>query len=262
MHFFRSYDRIIETNKGGIAMRTSNPSLGKKTFEGLETTYERPMTIHGTVDKTMILLFLLVGSALFAWKLYFDGTDIGGYMMMSAIGAFVVAIITIFAKKAARFTAPIYALLEGFALGGISAMYEAQWAGITTQAVLLTFGTLFCLLVAYRTKLIKATENFKLGVFAATGAIAFVYIIDLVLHFFGLSVPFIHDTGLVGILVSLGIVIVAALNLVLDFDFIEQGAKSKAPKYMEWYGAFGLMLTLVWLYLEILRLLSKLRSNN
>lgn len=243
-------------------MRTSNPSLKDNTFEGLEKEYERPMTIYGTVDKTMLLLFLLVGSALFAWKLYFDGIDISTYMFVSAIVAFVVALITIFAKKAARFTAPIYALLEGFVLGGISAKFEVHFAGITTQAVLLTFGTLFCLLIAYRTKLIKATENFKLGVFAATGAIAFVYLIDIVLHFFGMNVPFIHDTGLVGILVSVGIVIVAALNLVLDFDFIEQGAKSQAPKYMEWYGAFGLMTTLVWLYLEILRLLGKLRSNN
>ncbi|GKV66960.1 hypothetical protein NCCP2331_31130 [Sporosarcina sp. NCCP-2331] len=171
------------------------------------------------------------------------------------------ALITIFLKKIAAYTAPLYALLEGLAIGGISAMYETQFSGITTQAILLTFGTLFSLLFIYKSGWIKVTQNFKLGVFAATGAVMFVYIADLILRFFGMNVLFIHETGLVGIIISAVIVVIAALNLVLDFDFIEEGAKQQAPKYMEWYGAFGLMVTLVWLYLEILRLISKLRSK-
>jgi uncharacterized YccA/Bax inhibitor family protein len=159
------------------------------------------------------------------------------------------------------FTAPIYALLEGLFLGGISAIFEAQYPGIVIQAVSLTFGTLFCLLLAYRSGIIKVTENFKLGVAAATGGIALIYLATLVLGLFGVRMPFIHESGLIGIGFSLFVVVIAALNLVLDFDFIESGAKSGAPKYMEWYAAFGLMVTLIWLYIEILRLLAKLRSR-
>jgi uncharacterized YccA/Bax inhibitor family protein len=154
----------------------------------------------------------------------------------------------------------VYAILEGLALGGISAIYEEQYGGIVLQAILITFGVLFALLIAYATRLIKPTENFKLGIVAATGGIAIVYLIDIVLGMFGWSVPFIHDNGIVGILVSVVIVIVAALNFVLDFDFIETGVAQNSPKYMEWYASFGLLLTIVWLYLEILRLLSKIKK--
>jgi uncharacterized YccA/Bax inhibitor family protein len=147
-------------------------------------------------------------------------------------------------------------------LGGISAKLEAVFPGIVIQAVGLTFGTLFGLLMAYKSGLIKATENFKLGVVAATGGIMLLYFVSIVLSFFGIGIPFIHSSGTFGILFSLFVVVVAALNLVLDFDFIEQGAEQGAPKFMEWYAAFGLLVTLVWLYLEILRLLSKLRSRN
>ena len=146
-------------------------------------------------------------------------------------------------------------------LGGISAMFELQFPGIVIQAVGLTFGTLLALLVAYSTGVIKATENFKLGVTAATGGIFIVYMVTFVLRFFGIEVSFIHGNGLMGIGFSLFVVVIAALNLVLDFDFIEQGVEKGAPKYMEWYGAFGLMVTLIWLYLEILRLLAKLQSR-
>jgi uncharacterized YccA/Bax inhibitor family protein len=158
-------------------------------------------------------------------------------------------------------TAPIYAALEGLALGGISAVFESRYPGIVSQAVFLTFGTLAALLIAYRSGWIKATENFKLGVVAATGGIFFVYLISFVLSFFGVSIPLIHGSGVFGILFSLFVVVIAALNLVLDFDFIEQGAEQGAPKYMEWFAAFGLMVTLIWLYLEILRLLSKLQQR-
>lgn len=242
-------------------MRSANPSLGENTFKGLHAHNGMAMTIQGTVNKTFILFLLLCSTALFTWYQYFSGSDIQSLVWIGIGGGFVVALITIFVKKASPFTAPLYALLEGLAIGGISAMFESQYAGITTQAILLTLGTLFSLLFIYRLGIIKVTENFKLGVVAATGAIFFVYLVDIILRFFGMSVPFIHETGIVGILVSVGIVIVAALNLVLDFDFIEKGAEQRAPKYMEWYGAFGLMVTLVWLYFEILRLLSKLRSK-
>ena len=158
-------------------------------------------------------------------------------------------------------TAPIYALLEGLALGGISAIFEARFPGIVVQAVGLTFGALFCLLIAYKSGMIKVTENFKLGVVSATGAIALFYVVSLLLGMFGISLPFIHGSGIIGIGFSLFVVAIAALNLVLDFDFIENGADRGAPKYMEWYAAFGLIVTLVWLYIEILRLLSKIRSR-
>ena len=178
------------------------------------------------------------------------------------IGGFIVALVTIFKKPWAPVTAPLYALLEGLLLGVISAAYERRFGGIVFQAVVLTFGTLFALLAAYRSGAIEATDNFRLGVVSATGAIAVLYLVDLGLTFFaGIRVPFIHESGPMGILFSLFVVGLAALNLVLDFDFIEKGAASGAPKYMEWYGAFGLLVTLVWLYLEILRLLSKTRKK-
>jgi uncharacterized YccA/Bax inhibitor family protein len=173
----------------------------------------------------------------------------------------VVALITIFKKNLAPTTAPIYAVLEGLFLGGLSAMFEAQFSGIAVQAIFGTFGTMGGLLLAYRTGLIKATENFRLGVFAATAGIALLYLVSFVMGFFGKSIPFIHQSGTFGILFSVFVVIIAALNLVLDFDFIEKGEEVGAPKYMEWYAAFGLLVTLVWLYVEMLRLLAKLRSR-
>jgi uncharacterized YccA/Bax inhibitor family protein len=176
------------------------------------------------------------------------------------IGGLITALVTIFWKATAPYTAPLYAALEGLALGGISAFYEASFPGIVIQAIALTFGTLFCLLTAYRSGMIRATENFKLGVTAATGAIALLYLVNLGMGFFGKSMPFIHESGFLGIGFSLFVVGIAAMNLVLDFDFIETGVEQRAPKYMEWYAAFGLMVTLIWLYLEILRLLSKTRD--
>ncbi len=183
------------------------------------------------------------------------------WLIGSAIGGFVIAMITVFKKTAAPITAPIYAAVEGILLGILSAFYEMQFPGLVFQAILLTFGTLFALLFAYRSGLIKATENFKLGIVAATGGIALIYLVTFVLGFFGVSIPFIHGSGTIGILFSLFVVVIAALNLVLDFDFIENGTQRGAPKYMEWYAAFGLLVTLIWLYIELLRLLSKLRSR-
>jgi uncharacterized YccA/Bax inhibitor family protein len=170
--------------------------------------------------------------------------------------------VTIFKKEWAGVTAPIYALLEGLALGGISAMFELRFPGIAIEAVGLTFGTLFVMLLLYRTRIIQVTQKFRLGVVAATGGIFFFYLLEMILGFFGVRFTSINGSGVIGIGFSLIIVGVAALNLVLDFDFIERGVQAGAPKYMEWYGAFGIMVTLVWLYLEMLRLLSKLNSRN
>lgn len=220
------------------------------------------MTIDGAVHKTLLLLALLCSSAFGVWHVYFKGMDVLAIMLGGGIAAFLVAMIAIFVPKSSPVTGPLYAVLEGLFIGGITATYEEQFGGITIQAVLLTFGVLFSLLLLYRSRLIRATENFKLGVFAATLAVLVVYLVDLGLRLFGMEVPFLHETGWIGILISLVIVGIAALNLVLDFDFIEQGAEEKAPKYMEWYAAFGLMLTLVWLYLEILRLLGKIYNRN
>jgi uncharacterized YccA/Bax inhibitor family protein len=248
-------------------MRTANPTLNDKTFTGLEYAggRENLMTIQGTVNKTGVLLALTLLASAWVWNIFFETGNpatVAPWMIGGAIGGFVVALVTVFKKEWAGTTAPVYAVLEGLFLGGTSAVFEARFPGIVIQAVGLTFGTLFCLLVAYRSGFIKATENFKLGVVAATGGIALMYFITMILGFFGVSVPFIQGNGLLSIGVSVFIVIIAALNLVLDFDFIEHGSVAGAPKYMEWYAAFGLMVTLIWLYIEILRLLSKLRSRD
>jgi uncharacterized YccA/Bax inhibitor family protein len=183
-------------------------------------------------------------------------------MIGGLIGGFVVALVTIFKKNWSPFTAPIYALLEGLALGGISAIFERTYPGVAIQAVGLTLGTLFAMLLAYKTGMIRATQSFKIGVIAATGGIAVFYLVEMVLSmFFHINVPAINGSSPWGIAFSLFVVVVAALNLVLDFDMIETGVNGGAPKYMEWYGAFGLMVTLIWLYLEILRLLGKLRRR-
>lgn len=255
-------------------IRSGNPALKESTFLDLGSgaVVSRDagaMTLNGTVNKTGILLLLSVLTAAFAWNQSIvmgpDGPAVApgvvGYMLGGAIGGFILAMVTIFKKTWAPVTAPLYALVEGFFLGSISAMYELRFDGIVFQAVLLTFGTLFALLMAYRSGLIKATENFKLGVVAATGGIALVYLATIVLGFFNINIPLIHESGMVGIGFSLFVIVIAALNLVLDFDFIENGVEQGAPKYMEWYGAFGLMVTLVWLYIEFLRLLSKLNSR-
>ncbi|HEX6369048.1 MAG TPA: Bax inhibitor-1/YccA family protein [Longimicrobium sp.] len=245
-------------------MRTSNPSLNSKTFERAAPG-TGVMTIGGTVNKVGILLLLMLVPASYMWNKVLNAWDPSAAMgtaVLGAIGALVFAIITIFKKTWAPVTAPMYAVLEGLFLGAISGVFHQRYPGIAMQAIALTMGTLFTLLLAYRSGLIRATENFKLGVVAATGGIAMLYLVNIVMGFFGAGIPFIHESGTFGILFSLFVVVIAALNLVLDFDFIEQGAEAGAPKYMEWYAAFGLMVTLVWLYLEILRLLAKLQSRD
>jgi uncharacterized YccA/Bax inhibitor family protein len=246
-------------------MRTANPALHGKTFKIANTT-GNVMTLSGTVNKTAILLAFIVASGYWSWNVYLkdvanETNNVMPLMIAGIIGSLIAAIVTIFKKQWAPISAPIYALFEGLALGGISAMYNAKFNGIVVQAVGLTLGILASLLVAYKSGLIKPTENFKLGIVAATGGIFVVYLVSFVLGMFGTGIPMIHGSGLVGIGFSIVVVIIASLNLVLDFDFIEEGVENGAPKYMEWYGAFGLMVTLVWLYLEILRLLAKLSSR-
>lgn len=254
-----------------MLMRSGNPVLKESSFldlgtGGVVTRDTEAMTLNGTVAKTGLLLVLAVLTAAFSWNhtLAADGTLAAGanvYLWGGAIGGFVLAIATVMKKTWSPITAPLYALFEGFFLGTISAIYNARFGGIVMEAVLLTFGTLFALLIAYRSGLIKVTANFRLGVVAATGGIVLVYLATMVLRMFGKDIPMIHESGWIGIAFSVFVVAIAAMNLVLDFDFIETGAARGAPKYMEWYGAFGLMVTLVWLYIEFLRLLSKLQSR-
>ena len=247
-------------------MRTANPALNSKTFTDIAriSDLSRSMTIQGTISKTLLMLILVLIPAAWTWNLFFNTGNpaaVTPWLFGGTVGGFIVALVTIFHKEWAVVTAPLYSVLEGLAIGGVSALAEAEFPGIVIQAVSLTFGTLFCLLLVYKSGLIKATENFKLGVVAATGGIALIYLITLLLGFFGIRVAYIHDSGIIGIGISVFVVIIAALNLVLDFDFIESGASSGAPKFMEWYAAFGLMVTLIWLYLEMLRLIAKIISR-
>jgi uncharacterized YccA/Bax inhibitor family protein len=241
-------------------LRTSNPALKESTFRGLPRAMEgEAMTLQGTVNRTGIALLILLGAAAFVWNSAPAVAMV--FVVVGMVGGLVTALVTIFKHTAAPFTTPLYAAFEGLLLGGISKMFEAQYPGIVMNAVALTFGTLAALLAAYSTGLIRPSENFKLGIFAATGGIALLYLVSMVLRMFGMRVPYIHDSSPIGIAFSVFVVVVAALNLVLDFDFIERGAAAGVPKYMEWVGAFGLLVTLVWLYLEILHLLAKIQGG-
>jgi uncharacterized YccA/Bax inhibitor family protein len=246
--------------------RTANPALNANTFTGLPaTTRDDVMTLGGTVAKSTILLLVLLIAASFTWDMHFGGATpeaLAPWMWGGAITGFVLALITIFKKTWSPVTSPLYAAAQGLFLGAFSGYMESVFPGIVIQAIGLTFGTFAALLMAYASGLIKATENFKLGVVAATGGVALVYLVSIVMGFFGAGIPMIHDSGPVGIGFSLVVVVIAALNLVLDFDFIETGAEQGAPKYMEWYASFGLLVTLIWLYLEMVRLLAKLRGRN
>jgi len=241
-------------------MRSGNPALSKKTFANLASKVDGVMTLDGVVNKTAISMGILLLSAYYTYS-----NALLGYILIGFIGGFVVALVTIFKKEWSPTTVPIYAALEGLALGGISKVYaDAFEPGIVPQAIMLTLGILFALLFAYKAKIIQATENFKLGVFAATAGIGIVYLISFLMSVFGgggLPVMNPTNSSMLSIGFSLFVVIIASLNLVMDFDFIEEGVSCGAPKYMEWYGAFGLLVTLIWLYLEILRLLAKLRSR-
>ena len=242
--------------------KTSNPALNAKTFEGSVATGDA-MTLQGTVNKTGFLLFCVSATA--AWTWWIANTQGAPaampWMVGGLIGGFLFAMVTIFKREWSPITAPVYALLEGLALGGLSAFLEQSYHGIAINALGLTLGITVVMLVLYTSGAIRATPKFTIGVIAATGGIAIVYLVDMVLRMFGREVPLLNSAGPTGILISVLIVIVAALNLILDFNFVENGVQAHAPKYMEWYGAFGIMVTLVWMYIEVLRLLAKMRRR-
>ena len=248
-----------------LSLRSGNPALTKNTFSNFSIESTQKMTLEGTVNKTIISLLILMISAAYTWQTW--NPDNGAILMyIGMFGGFILALITIFKPIWAPITVPIYAFLKGLALGIISRLYNDYigYPGIVEQAIFLTFGILGCLLFAYKTRIIKPTENFKLGIFAATGGIFLVYLGGFIYSIFtgenfGVMNP--QNGSLISIGFSFFVVIIASLNLVLDFDFIEEGSEKGAPKYMEWYGAFGLLVTLIWLYLEILRLLSKINSR-
>jgi len=250
--------------------RSSNPALSKNAFsaQAYTTSYTEVMTLNGTLNKSIAMLLLVIVGALYTWKIFFGAAEGYGqsmvlpWMIGGGIGGFILSLVTIFKKEWSYITAPLYAVLEGLFLGAISAFFEASYPGLVMQAIALTFGTLFIMLFAYRTGIIKVTQKFRAGIIAATGAVALVYLISFIFSLFGAGSLIINGNGILGIGISLVIVVIAALNLVLDFDFIAQGSQAGLPKYMEWYAAFGLMLTLIWLYIEILRLLSKFASRD
>jgi len=243
--------------------KTSNPALNEDTFKGRVAVAGEAMTLQGTVNKTGILLLCVVVAAAWTWGIVHSQAPEAAapWMFGGLIGGLVLALVTVFKKQWSPITAPLYALCEGLALGGISAFLEMSYPGIAIQAAGLTFAVTAVMLMLYTSGMVRATPKFRVGVIAATGGIFLVYMVDMILRFFGHQVPLLNSAGPLGIGISLVIVIVASLNLILDFDFVETGAHAGAPKYMEWYGAFGIIVTLVWMYLEILRLLSKLRER-
>ena len=245
-----------------LSYRTSNPALNSNTFKNVvkkdSLHLDNTMTIRGTVDKTVLALCLLVISG------YYSFSQANSTLMMTGMGmGLILLLTTIFKKTWSPYTVPLYSISQGFVVGGISYFYNSQYEGIVLQAVLLTILVLFSMLFAYRSKIIKPTENFKLGVFSAIGAIFLLYVTGFIMGFFGSGLSILDPTNssLASIGFSVFVVAIGAFSLVIDFDFIEEGAEKGAPKYMEWYGAFGLLVTLIWLYVEILRLIAKLRNR-
>lgn len=253
--------------------KSSNPAF-KNAFNNIAYTGDLStvMTLKGTINKTLLSLLLVIVGAMYTWKMaLYGGGNASAWMLGGGIGGFIVALITVFKKEWAPYTVPVYSFLEGLLLGGLSATVAASFSTepgssvnsqIVVQAVSLTFGVFLAMLMAYRSGIIKATQKFKMGVVAATGGVFLVYMLGFIFSLFGVELGFLYGNSMLAIGINLVVVVIAAFNLILDFDFIEQGVRAKAPKYMEWYGAFGLMVTLIWLYIELLRLLSRLASRN
>ncbi|MEO8771389.1 MAG: Bax inhibitor-1/YccA family protein [Ferruginibacter sp.] len=251
--------------------KSGNPALSEKKFTSTVldniVLSENAMTVRGTLNKFGFLFLMVLGTSFYSWKEFAEHGNVMPLVLTGAIGGLVVAIVISFKKEWAPYLAPLYALLEGLFVGAISAMYNDAFAAkapnLIINAVGLTFGVAIAMYLLYSFKIIKATEKFKSVVITATVGIAIFYVLVWVLRMFGFdNMPFLHEGSVFGIIFSLFVVTIASLNLILDFDMIEKGAEMGAPKYMEWYGAFGLMVTIVWLYIEILRLLSKLSSRN
>ena len=247
---------------------SSNPTLSEKRFRDTVITdipQGQSMTMSGTIQKFGFLLLMMMATSYYSWKEAMNaGENLMGMVLGGVIGGFVIAIIISFKKEWAPYLAPIHALLEGLFIGAVSAMYESAFPGLVQNAVGLTFGVGIAMYLLFTFRIIRATEKFKSVIISATLGIAIFYFLSWILGMFGVHglSNLINGNGMMGIGISLFIVVIAALNLIMDFDMIEQGSNFGAPKYMEWYGAFGLMITFVWLYLEILRLLSKLRSRD
>lgn len=246
-------------------MRNSNPALSDKVFS--RTGSLEVMTLPGTVNKCLILIAIVIAVAFATWSHLYSTDALGkvvGVPMWYYAGivlALITSLVIIFKPTLAPLLSPFYAVLEGLTLGLLSLYFESRYPGVVVMALLGTLCVFVALLLIYRLKLIKPTENFKLGVVAATGGIFFIYLASLVMNFFGHTMPYLHESSPMGIAISVIFVIVASLNLVLDFDFIERGVDRGAPKYMEWYAAFGLLITLVWIYIELLRLFAKLNDD-
>lgn len=249
---------------------TANPVMTDAAFQRAERLIDQPacMTVQGSVLKSAILVSIVILTGGFAWAQLASGANgsnqsaAAGFMIGGLIGGLITSLIIFFSPKTSPFVAPVYAAFEGVFMGTLSALFEAKFPGIVLQAVGLSVGVLVMMLFLYGTGIIRVTEKFRLGVVAATGAVCLVYLVSMIGSLVGYPVPYIHSSGPIGIGFSVVVVIIAAINLLLDFDFIERGSKYQAPKYMEWYAGYGLLVTLVWMYLEILRLLAKLRSND
>ena len=243
-------------------MKTVNPLLNKNFFGGTVKGATKHTTIEGTLNRTLLLLLLLIGVSFFSWQISSAVPTLGVLLLwVGLIGGLIIALVTVFKKEWAAITAPVYAGFEGLFLGSISQWFEAAFQNIVLQAVLITFAVALAMLLLYRTRIIKVTKTFRIVVVAATFGIMLVYLASILLNLFGSGVPYIHESGPLGIGFSLFVLGIASLNLFLDFDFIEKAAQHKMPKYMEWFGAFALLVTIIWIYIETLRLLAKLRSR-
>jgi uncharacterized YccA/Bax inhibitor family protein len=254
---------VLEISMPPQLNESGNPVLGRAFRNQPRALVGERMTLQGAINKSFLLLVVLMLGALWPWSQVMNGdaTSVGSSLVLGTFGGLILAIIISFNASLATYLAVPYAALEGLAIGGISAMLERRFPGIAIQAVGLTFGVLGALLLAYSLRLVRVTERFRAIVYAGTGAIALVYLASMVLGMFHVQVPFLFTASPIGIIISLAVIVFAALNLLLDFDLIESGVASGAPRYMEWYAAFGLLVTLVWLYMEILRLLARLRER-
>lgn len=251
--------------------RSSNPVLKEQVFHKDYTYNTEAMTVNGTVNKTALMLLMVVAAAIYTWNKFFNAIAVNPeagsaavmpWLIIGGIGGFITVLVTVFRPQSSGISAPIYAVFQGLLLGGLSAIFESMFPGVVMRAVALTLAVFMAMLFFYRSGIIKVTNKFKMGIFAATAGIALIYLVSFIAGLFGAQLGFLHGNSNFSIGFSVVVVAIAALNLVLDFSFIDDAAASGAPKYMEWYGAFGLMVTLIWLYLEILRLLSKLASRD
>lgn len=239
-------------------MKSSNPAFRSAAVRNVQAAVGETMTLKGAINKTVVLFALLLITASWTWSQYtpMDPGAIRGYMIGGLIVGLILAFATIFKPNWAPFSAPLYAIAEGFAVGGISAYYNAAVHGVAVQAVALTLGVMFVMLGLYRSGIIKVTHKFRMGMSAAIGGIFVFYIVTWIIGMFGVNTSALFFGTHLSIGISLVIVAIAALSLVLDFDMIHRLSHSQAPKFMEWYSGFSLMVTLVWLYMEILRLLA------